>query len=209
LPIQSPSITSQSRDVFAGEGNFGVGGTAPIDTVVLLSIKSIAGEEVLSTTVATDQNGNWTFRTDQIFKKGTYYVSATAQDKRGALSLEVKSNNFTVRDRPLLKIGAFEITQLWFFIGLVLILLIGFASGYVYNRLQSKQRDRKIIIAVRDVNTFFDLIKKDVDAISEIYKGGQALDETQSSEASHFLARISENLVKMRRYMTENIEDIK
>lgn len=209
IPIASPVITTLTKDNFVGEGNFGVGGTTAAGTVVLLTIQDQAGNAVLKADPITpDASGNWSFRTDQLSKQGIYYVSVVSQDARGAQSLPVKSASFAVRQKPLLTIFGIEITQFWFFVGLVMILLTGFAFGYISQKLQHEQRERKVLIAKRDVNTAFELIKKDVDAITKIHADKTALNEAELAEVNHFLIRINDNLLKMKKYLSENIEQI-
>lgn len=207
LPIDSPVISSVSRSVFLGEGGLDIAGTALPNTKILLSINNSLEQTVYSTDAVSDEEGVWSKRIDYPLNKGRYYVVAVAEDLRGAQSLEVKSDTFVVKSKPLLVLFGLEITAAWFYLGLIVILLSGFLAGYLWNKSNNAKREDRILIAKRDVNTAFEVIKKDVDGLIKIFNGGK-MDDTRIAEALLFLKRIEENIAGMRQDLSENIEEI-
>lgn len=134
-------------------------------------------------------------------------MQATAQDARGALSLPAKSDPFSVHERPLLTLGGIGITQTWFFVGLVLILLAGFAAGWWTVRLQGAQRGRKIVLAQRDIVVVFDKAEKDLDKTIDLL-AAPAIDEAKKNEIHFTLDQLKTSLARMRKYILENIKEI-
>lgn len=124
LPIKSPTVNLATTSLFVGEGGLFASGTALPNVKILFIIKQSKGDTVYSLETSAKDDGKWEIKVDQPLKKGSYVAEVTAQDKRGALSLPVKSD-FKVKERPLLTLGGIEITQFWFFVGLLIILLIG------------------------------------------------------------------------------------
>lgn len=207
LPIASPVISSINKSVFLGEGGLDIAGTALPDTKIILSIENSLGQIIYSIDTMSDESGVWSRRIDYPLNKGRYSVAAVAEDARGAQSLEVRSDTFAVKSRPLLTLFGLEITAAWFYLGLIAILLSGFLAGYLWNKSNNIKREDRILIAKRDVNTAFEVIKKDVDGLVKIFNGGK-MDDTRIAEALLFLKRIEENIAEGRKYLSENIEEI-
>jgi hypothetical protein len=207
LPIAAPLITSVSRDIFIGEGGLNVSGTALPDLTILISLKRTNGEEILKKETQSDADGLWLVKFDESLKKDKYYIEVTAKDKRGALSLPVKSDTITVRERPLLTIRGVEITQLTALVSLIILLLLAFTAGWYARRLTRKQRQRKITIAERDTAALLNLIKKDLDKIMKSYGNGK-LDKREMEEVKQVLKKVEENLNKMQKYVVPEIGEI-
>lgn len=207
LPIDSPRITFVNSNVYVAEGDLLVRGTANQEHIVKLTIRKDTSEIVAEDVATVDTNGNWAVVINQPLKKGKYFVEAVAQDSRGALSLPVKSEIFKVRKRPLFTVAGIGITETWFFIGLIIILLGGFAGGWFAYHLWRSQIKRRVIIAQRDVVSAFGMIKNDVDKMLAKY-ADKRLDELEASEIEFILKKVSENLEKMEKYVIENIKEI-
>ena len=156
---------------------------------------------------ATDKNGNWAISTDLPRQLGTYYAEVVVQDKRGALSLPVKSE-FRVRTRPLFVWGVLEVTTGGLAVFFALLLVGGFLAGYFLQKLQKEQRGRKAIVAQRDISIIFGLLWKDIDKMLEDYSDG-AISESEAKEIEYYLKRMKDNLTKMKRFMSQNVEEIK
>ncbi len=208
LPIASPAIASVNKDVFVGEGGLAISGTANPEFSVLLSLKHQSGRLVYSAELKPASDGNWDVKIEESLKKGKYFFEIVARDKRGALSLPVTSELIRVRERPLLVVAGFEITQGWFFTGLTLILLFGFGIGWFSYRLWHERIKRKIVIAQRDVANAFGIIKRDLDDISGRL-ADKKIDSREINEIEVHLKRIGVNMAKMQKYIIENIEEIK
>lgn len=207
LPIESPVIASLPGEVFVGEGGLTVTGISIPKASVLLAVKNRKGLTVHSASVFVDNAGNWSAVIDEPLRKGMHYVEATAQDVRGALSLPVQSEPFTVRERPLFTLSGVGITQTWFFAGLIAILLGGFAGGWISYRFWKVQVGHRVVIAQRDVVTVANLIKKDLDKVLESY-ADRTITGREVSEIEFLIKKAKANVEKMGRYLVENIGDI-
>jgi len=201
LPIDSPVITFVG-ETFIGEGDLIVSGTAIPNTSILFFLKDKKDAVVFETQEEVDRNGVWEIEVSNPLKRGAYVIEIFSKDDRGALSLVVKSK-LQVRDKPLLTLAGIKITQFWFFIGLIIVLIGGFAIGWFSYRIWRKQVSRKVIIAQRDVTNTFNIIKKDIE---KILKGCSGKDEL--SEAEFILNKIKKDIEKMQKYVVENIKEI-
>lgn len=207
LPIPGPVITTVSQETYLGEGPFQVDGSAPTGTIILAAIKAKAGDTVQSAKINLDANNNWNITFPLPQKSGAYYFEVFSQDSRGALSNPVTSA-FKVRPRPLFIFLGLEITSGILVIILLLILIGGFFAGYFWQKLAKEQRGRKVVIAQRDISVIFNLLGKDIDKMLGDYSDG-FLSEGESKEIEFYLKRMKDNLDKMKRYMSENVEEIK
>ncbi len=207
LPIESPVITSVTRDVFVGEGGLFVSGTSLPGATIILSLENRQGHIIYQAMPIADAKGNWQGRFDQPLKRGTYIIEAVAKDSRGALSLPVKSDVITVREKPLFTLGGVGITQLWFFVGLIAILLIGFAVGWFAYMLWLRQLGRKLTIAERDVVNAFNVIKTDLEKISKALSVKKVTDK-EVNEVKFVLKHTNAETDKLRKYIIENLEEI-
>jgi len=207
LPIETPVIASLPDDVFVGEGGLTVVGTSLPGVTVLLTVKDREGRGIYDTSVAADSIGTWSAVIDVPLRKQRYYVEAVASDARGAISLPAQSEIFTVHERPLLTLFGIDITQTWFFVGLIAILLGGFAAGWVSYRFWKVQVGHRVVIAQRDVVTVANLVKKDLDKMLESY-ADRTITGREVSEIEFLVKKAKANVEKMEKYLVENIGDI-
>ena len=207
LPLPSPVITYVKPDIFVGEGNLLVRGTADSNFIVKVSVKKKSGESVFEFPAVVDKDGNWEAVLDHPLKRGYHFIEAIAQDQRGALSLPAVSEFFKVKDKPLFSIGGLGITQSWFFIGLIILLVSGFFFGFFSHHFWRQQLHRKITVAERDVSTVFSLISKDVDRMLQYY-GDQRIDEREAAEMEALLKKLKNDLERMKKYVSSNLEEL-
>ena len=184
-----------------------ISGTAIPNASAVIFIKTRKGAVAAEAVAKADKNGNWEARIAEPLKKGTYSAEVLARDQREALSLPVHSEFIKVRERPIITIAGFGITQFWFFVGLIVILFLGFGGGWFSYRLWREQLGRKVVIAERDVVTVFNLIKTDVDKALRSY-ADKRVDEREATEMEFLLNKIKGNLEKMQKYILENIKEI-
>lgn len=209
LPLPSPTISPLVNIIYSGEGGMDVSGTGQTGTNILLLIRNNNNGQVAANTVATvDSSGNWNAHFSEALPGGTYQVEAMAQDARGALSLSVKSQIFDVRDKPLFTIGGIGVTPTELVILLLLLLVGGFLAGHYTQKFAKEQRGRRAIIAERDISVVFGLLKKDIDKMLSDFEDG-ALTDAESKEIEFYLKRMRDNLDKTKRYMSENVEEVK
>lgn len=207
IPIVSPIITAVRKDVFAGEGNLTLGGTALPQSSVLLTLRGATGAVAALSEALTDTKGNWQGTFDLPLKKGTYTIDAVARDGRGALSLPVTSEKISVREKPLLIIAGVEITWIWIYIlsTLILIGLIGWGWWWI-RRWQTKAQKRAVL-AERDVENVFASAKADLDTLRSALSA-KTVTASKIEEARFLAERLKRTLEKVEGYIIENIEDI-
>lgn len=208
LPITAPTVSSMTKDTYIGEGPLQIGGGTATGTTVSVSLKGENGDLISpAQQPAPDQNGNWSTSFELPSRGGKYYVEVLAQDKRGALSFPVKAP-FEVRPRPLFVFLGLEVTSGLLAVMLFILLLGGFVAGYYTQKLAKEQRGRRAIIAERDISVVFGLLRKDVDKMISDYEDG-TLTAEESKEIEFYLKRMRDNLDKTKRYLSENVEEIK
>lgn len=207
IPIASPSITFINKNIFAGEGEILIRGTASVD-LVKISLKRETGDVVATADAVVDKQGSWETIVEHPLRRGLYLFEVVAQDQRGALSLPVKSELFKVREKPLFTVAGFGITQFWFFTALIILLLGGFGVGIFSHRLWKVQLSRKTIVAQRDVVSSFDVIGKDVEKALSGY-ADKRITKSEASEIAFLLKKVKDDLGKMQKYIVENIDEIR
>lgn len=208
LPIASPTITTIAGAIFVGEGELNIGGTSLPGTTVLLTLKNLAGEIISAKEIPVLETGGWAVKFDEALKKGVYTVEAVAKDSRGAESFVVVSDPIKVRAKPVLSIFGLELTANWFFALVVIILVSGFAAGFIFYHLWRAQLGRRVTIAQRDVASVLNLVKKDIENITDRLGNG-AITKQKKDEVRFLTKRAAENIEKMERYVLENIKQIK
>jgi hypothetical protein len=207
IPIASPAITFIDKNVYAGISNLNVGGSTIASGSVVAILKKSNGDSVAVATAIADSNGNWQANFNGPFKIGQYFVEATAQDSRGALSLPVKSEIFSVREKPLLVIGTFEIIQLWFFVGLIGVIIILVFFWWLARYLWRKQVARRTIVAQRDVNNVVDRATEKLDRVIRKRDDGK-LTTHEANEEQVLLKETDKKLKKQKKYITDDIKEI-
>ena len=207
LPIAQPTITFITKDTYLGEGPLQINGAVAAGTKPYIFMKGKNGDIILNADPVPDSNGNWSATFDLPRKSGAYYLEILAKDSRGAQSLPIKSE-FNVRPRPLFVFWGLEITSGTLAVLLLLLLVGGFFAGYFTQKLAKEQRGRKVVIAQRDISVIFNLLRKDIDKMLDDYSD-ETINEAEAKEIEFYLKRMKENLDKMKRYMSENVEEIR
>lgn len=207
LPIAAPAINFTSANAYVGEGNFYSSGITPVGTTLLFSLKNSKGQTVYATEITPDKDGAWTATVNDPLKRDNYHVEVLAKDKRGALSFPVKSDIIKVRPRPLLTVFGIGITQFWFYTISILILGAVFLAGLKTEKHKKDQRGRRALMAQRDTANLLEIIKKDLNSISE-QKGMKDLSPKECGEIDFSMKRINNSIKKMEDYIMKDIEEI-
>lgn len=207
LPIAAPTISGFEGKPYVGEGNFIVRGTALANALINAQLKDqdavVAGE----VSAVADGSGNWELVFNEALKYGEYTVEVVAQDERGASSLPVVSDPVKVRVRPIVVIGGIGLTPNVFFSLLILLILaLVFFAGLSY-WFWKQQVGRRVVIAQRDVTGAFDAISKDVDEMLAVWSHGKVTKGGLTSLQTR-LQKTSENIAKLKKYITQNVGGI-
>jgi hypothetical protein len=138
-------------------------------------------------------------------QSGNHVLLVRAVDFAG--NITEKRVDLHIKEIPFFVIGGIAVTQLWFFISILVIIIIFFMAGWWLQILARKQKQRKTLIAQRDVVNAFDTIKNDIEKILNSYTD-EKVSESELTDIKFSAQRINENLSKMEGYINEGIEDI-
>lgn len=208
VPIVSPTISAVPRDVFVDEGELTIAGTVMPGAKVLVTLMRVNGETITTTTVAPNENGVWNAHIEHPLQKGQYMVEAVARDGRGALSLPVRTAPFTVRARPFLVLAGIEISQVVFFLAIIVLLLGGYVVGWMMSQEQGRKRRNRQVIAQRDLLSAGDQMEKDFGYLLKKFGKQSTLAESETKETLTLLERWKKRVGELSKYISESIEDI-
>lgn len=207
LPIAAPIITYLSRNIIVNEGNITAGGTSSEKGEILIQVKDSKKQIITEVSVPVNDNGDWNIVINKPLIVGKYNLYVTARNKDMASSLPVISDLINVKQKPMLVIGSLEISQAWFFIDLIIILLASFGMGWLSYHNWKGRVDRRLTIAQRDVANVIENTKKDIDKLIKNFSKGE-LNECHLNEVEYTLKKIKENLEKSNPYIIDNIRKI-
>ncbi|MFA5932252.1 MAG: hypothetical protein WC793_02645 [Candidatus Paceibacterota bacterium] len=207
LPIVSPVITYVSRSMVANEEGIHAGGTASLGVEIIAQVQNSQKQIVAEQTTSVDSNGNWDILINKFQNPGEYNLLATARDKNMASSFPATSESITVKQRPVFVLGSLEISETWFFIYLIVILLGAFGAGYFTYYKWRRKLEKRVTIAERDVLNIFDGLRNDLDKLLKDTADCK-FSESEIAETEYTLKKMKENLEKSRRYVVDNISEI-
>lgn len=207
LPIASPTITYVSRNIILDEGVITAGGTATTKGEINIQLQNSNNQVLFEQSIPVDNSGNWNITISKSLPKGEYHLLATARDENMASSFPIVSDTIQVKQKPMLVLVGIEISQTWFFIDLILILLASFGTGWFLNYKWREQLGRKIIIAQRDVSNILDVLKIDIDKLIKNNTDGK-LSQSDLTEMDFTLKKMKSNLEKSYKYIVDNIREI-
>lgn len=149
-PIESPKINVWPEKYIFGEETFYLEGTSFPENEITIFLKQ-NDKEIKKWQTLSDSQGQWFFSTKELIKPGIYYLSALAQDKRGAVSNLSDSRKLEVFFSGL-GMGNLMITfknLIWI---LVLVLFSGIiiAMYFAYRNRQTKKILQKEIKEAND-----------------------------------------------------------
>lgn len=207
LPITSPVITYVGRSVIVNEEGINAGGTASLGVEIIAQVQDSQKQIVTEQTTSVDSNGNWNILINKFLNTGDYNLLVTARDKNMASSFPARSETITVKQRPVFVLGSLEISETWFFVYLIIILLGTFGAGYFTYYKWRGRLEKRVTIAERDVLNIFDNLKNDIDKLLKDTADGK-FSESEIAETEYTLKSMKENLEKSRRYVVDNISEI-
>jgi hypothetical protein len=207
LPVASPVIIYVNHSVVAGEGPIIAVGMASIKTKVVVQLLDDQKQIVFEQIVPIDPNGHWSVSIDKTLNVGEYRLSAIATDEKMASSLPAVSDIIKISPRPTFVMGNLEINQVWFFFGLILLMLFAFIVGWFSYDNWLEQVDRRVTIAQRDVKNVIDNIDNDIDELLKNHTNTNH-GECDLSQTKSILKNIKKNLEKSRGYIINNMRDI-
>ena len=132
LPIESPVITKFPKSLGPGQNLILEGRSLP-ELKIKVFIKKEKKKPIIAET-ESDEEGRWSFISEEPLEKGNYEVWVQAQDKRGALSLPSSKVSFRVGLPPFLEFGKIAISYTVIMVAFIVLIIgtvmIGFYAWY-------------------------------------------------------------------------------
>ena len=205
--VKDSKIICVSRSVVAGEGPIVSVGRALALQKLVIQLEDKYKEIVYEQITQTDDSGNWYVSIDKDLNVGEYQLLVTPHDIEADNTSTIVSEIIKVRSRPTLVLGSFEINQIWFFFGLIILLSVAFVSGwYAYDKW-FEQLNRRVIVAKRDVSNVFNNIDNDIDELLKNYTV-ENIEKCDFGKMKSILKNMKVNLEKTRHYIIDYIKDI-
>ncbi|MFA5870847.1 MAG: cohesin domain-containing protein [Candidatus Paceibacterota bacterium] len=205
LPLPTPLIKFVTKSVSQGEFVFVSGDGEPLGTVDVRVVGQ-DGREVSLNVVAVESDGRWDITINEPLAIGTYLISAISHDSRGAMSSVSVAQQFSVRAKSIISFGYIELS--WFEI-LIMVILLVIAGASLWSRkyiIKKQKRGRYNIIVGRDIEKFSDLLLIN---IRELSKNISAKGGVDIPQLTHLLGTMNENVEKLKRYITQELEKLK
>lgn len=136
---------------------------------------------------------------------GNHSLVVQAVDRAG--NVTESRVNVDILEIPLITIAGIRITKTSFFVSLIVMLVVGGAFGWYVGLKEREQRRRRVVIAQRDIQTAFAIIKKDVDtALRKL--DDNTVTEIEAREMQSVLKHIAETMEKNKQYVVQNVGEI-
>ncbi len=136
---------------------------------------------------------------------GSHVVVVEAVDEAG--NITASRINLYIQEKPFFMIGGLGVSKTFFFVAIIVLIMLGVASGWYVGRLEKKKRQMRIVIAQRDVITSFNIITKEIDNLLGKYADDK-IDEREAEEMKFALKRLKAAADKIKDYVASNIEEI-
>ena len=163
-PIETPEINIWPEKYVAGEETFYIEGTALPEVEITIFLKK--NEKIIKEwQTFSNSQGEWSFSTKNLIKSGTYYLSAQAKDKRGAVS-EVTTPETMEISLSGLALGPILITfntlaLIFVIISILGILIFGFLVFRIWQSKKILKKETKE--AKESVRTSFEGLRKEIE----------------------------------------------
>lgn len=209
LPLALPQVVFVTPSASEGEPLF-VSGTALPRSNVRVYIKNGEQKSVFESTTTANDAGDWSVVVSQDIPQGNYSVSVIASDARGATSFPTKAMPITVRDRVIFSIGAIGFS--WFELFLLILLFAVAIAAIVAWSLFSRAEYRRAfrIVAGRDVKQLTDILTLQLEEAKKRHEDTNEETAIASKmELGDFLDRAQDTVVRMKKYLGKEVEDLK
>jgi hypothetical protein len=209
IPLPSPQLVFVTPSASEGEPVFISGTATPADTIDVRVLDD-KNQSVFESTTTANNAGDWNMTVSQDIPEGHYTASVMASDARGAMSNPVESKTITMRDRIIFSIGSFDFD--WFEMFLIVVLIVLIIAGLIWHYLsrRTERRQAFTIIARRDAEKLSDLLTSQLEEAQKRFQGiAEETSSTAKTELGEFLTRAQDTVLKMKKYLGEEIEKTK
>lgn len=206
--LAPPTITEYPKELQSGEPLIVRGLTYPDSKVILWLQRE--RDDPKSFTVQSDQEGKFTFISDEKLMDGIYKLWAEVIDGRGAKSLPSGKITFIVAKPVIFRIGTWAIGFLAVVIPLVaLIIVLFFILWYGWHKfsLLRKRLRKEVREAEFALHKAFDLLKEDIrEQIKMLEKARTKRQLTEEEEK--IIKQLKKDLDDAEKFVRKEIEDI-
>lgn len=206
--LEAPTFTEYPKNLQSGE-ILSVEGNAKANGEVRIWLEKRKGE-LQSFVVKSDENGRFTFASDEGMTDGVFDLWAEVSDERGARSLPTDKYTIAVSESPLLRFGGLAINILSILIPLVVLvfgLLFALLYGWHKFSIYKKKLRKEIHQAESVLHKSFSIMRREVKEGIEILERAD-LKRTLTKEESKILKQFKENLVDTEKFIADEIDDI-
>jgi len=201
IPI--PEISVYPKKYTAGTEAFYVSGTAPANLSVIIFFRK-EGELTNEWKVESDENGDWSFRTNELFKSGDYLISAICKDNRGAISYPSPEYKVKVVLSGI-SIGRFIISCQTLFLILVVLIILIIGIFVYYITLKKRKIKKETQEAIKSLKNTFGKLRKKIIKKIEYFDSKPGLNSNEE--------RLKDDLIKIleksEKTIDKEIKDIK
>ncbi len=203
--IQIPEITVYPPVYNAGKEIMYIEGKLFPNAIVILDFKK-DNKIVKTWEIISDKDGHWIFSTEELFKEGTYKLSARAKDERGAISDSSQEKEIKIVLSGVM-IGPLLITfwQLAFILLLAIIIFIILLLILLYRRREeNKAINKEVKEAKLSLRKAFKELRKDLEKKIEYFdsKPGLSVKERKIRDS------VFETLKNSEKTVEKEIKDI-
>jgi hypothetical protein len=204
-PIETPEINIWPEKYVAGEETFYIEGTALPEVEITIFLKK--NEKVIKEwQTFSNSQGEWSFSTKDLIKSGTYYLSAQAKDKRGAVS-EVTIPETVEISLSGLALGPILITFKTLALIFVLISILGILIfGFLVFRIRQSKKilKKETKEAKESVRTSFEGLRKEIEKRIEMLDSRPGFTEKERKVCDE----LKETLKVAEESVSKEIKDI-
>lgn len=208
LPLETPVIEYYPSSIASGELLF-LSGKAVAMQYVEVRLANSRNQDIVVERVDVNAVGHWELRVNQFLPQGIYTLHAVAKDGRGASSYPTETIKIRIREQILFSIGTFALG--WFEITLLGLVIVLGGGWFLWKRyiMAEEKRAAYRVIAGRDIQKMGDLFEEKIKELEEWHKKQKNIDEKSKSEAEFIFEKIKDVIRRMKKYIGEEIKNIK
>lgn len=207
--VSVPVITEYPTDLFA-DNYLVIKGTADKLSVVSIQIVDISTNDVVLARVSANENGKWSYVSDEKMPTGIYSLSARAitvdgleSDYSNPIKINIKENIF---NKFLLKINSY-LTILTPAIALLVLFLLILVYGLYHVKRFHKYLSRKLDSTESIIEKSFAILEEDADDEIKIFKkirAGKGL----SKEEQSFITKFKKDIQAAEKLILKEVKDL-
>lgn len=202
--LASPTITSMAPVVFLGEQDLTCDGNASIGESAHIVVRT-SRDEIVAETDVPIQFGAFHAVITRPLVKGTYTLTAEVRDAHGARSYPTEPKFFEVRERPILTIGGIGITEFWFFVSLITLIIGASVAGWYAQYFASLRSHERLVMAERDIQVVFGVLARDIATLRSSLEASKTK-KGAWKDSDALLAKMAEDIERGDRSLREDLE---